>query len=117
MNPFLKKMRKSNFLVLMTLVFASLFVSCGKREATFQKSALDELVKTKNDLQNFSVILYDMDFDEKTERYKHQYQLLIQPNSNPDTLINELQPWVVVSDVDFKSSEIIEPTQKELSNI
>lgn len=95
-------MRRSNFLVATALSCTLLLAGCGQKQATFQKSALDELVKIKNDQQNFSVILYDMDYDEKTERYKHQYQLLIQPNSNPDTLINELQPWVVVSDVDFK---------------
>lgn len=103
MNPSLSKVWSPKLLLVFIIAISLSIVSCGgNSEAKFQKKALDELIKTKTEQQNFSVILYDMDFDEKTERYKHQYQVLIQPNSNPDTLLSEIQPWVVVSAVDFK---------------
>jgi len=48
-----------------------------------------------------SVVLFDMDYDESLDKYKHQYQVMKEPNDNPDTLISETEKWVVVSDITF----------------
>lgn len=102
MIPLFKKLRNSSLLLVLGFALSLFLSSCGNNEVKFQKKALDELIKTKNEIQNFSVILYDMDYDESSDRYKHQYQLLIQPNNNPDTLLSEIQPWFVVDATEFK---------------
>lgn len=100
----LKTMWSNNLIVGLAIASTFLLVRCSN-EPAFQKNPLDELVKSKNEIQNFSVILYDMDYDESADRYKHQYQLLYQPNTDPDTLISEIQPWSFVSTSEFEKHQ------------
>lgn len=101
MSHIARKMWDKKLVLLLGISFSLLLVSCSK-PAVYQKSALDELIKSKSEVQNFSVILYDMDYDDKAEKYKHQYQVLEHPKSNPDSLVNIIQPWAIVGVDEFK---------------
>lgn len=83
-------------MVWVVAALAALLTQCSS-EPAFQKSPLDELIKKNNAVQNYSIILYDMDYDEEADKYKHQYQVLKHPNDNPDTLISTTEPWAFVS--------------------
>ncbi len=61
---------------------------------TWQKSPVDELIKGLNEEQNFSIILLDMDADEGSDEYRHQYQVIIQ---RPDTVVEQKGDWKNVS--------------------
>ncbi|HKK59419.1 MAG TPA: hypothetical protein VJ937_08080 [Salinivirga sp.] len=65
----------------------------------YQKSPVDKLVKQLSNEQDFSIILYDMNYDERSNDYKHQYQVLI---PKKDTVLAEITPWYTVSDVFFQ---------------
>jgi len=63
------------------------------------KSPVDEIIRDLNQEKNFSIILYDMDFEEKTfseDIYKHMYQILIQPEGR-DTVLASETGWKQVS--------------------
>lgn len=75
--------------------------SCSKKRR-FIKSPIDELITAYNAERDFSIILYDMDYDEKNDAYKHQYQILLE-RSTPDTLIEKKTSWYTVSDELFNA--------------
>lgn len=64
----------------------------------WQKSPVDELIKQMNGEQNFSIILFDMDADEASNKYRHQYQILIE---RPDTVLEKKTDWKNVSETFF----------------
>lgn len=99
------KLKWGNNLILWVVVGAAALLTQCSSEPTFQKSPLDELIKAKNDVQNFSIVLYDMDYDEEASKYKHQYQVLTHPTTNPDTLIGEVGKWVFVPASLFKKHQ------------
>ena len=53
------------------------------------------------DLQNFSIILHDMDYDDGTDKYKHQYQIV---KEQPDTVTSEITQWYDVTDIEFNKN-------------
>jgi hypothetical protein len=72
--------------------------SSSQTAKNWQKSPVDELIKELSSEQNFSIILFDMDADEATNKYKHQYQILIQ---RPDTVVEKKTDWKNVSETFF----------------
>lgn len=81
------------------LVFSTLLlIGCGSSSDTpsFQKTPIDEFTKQYSDAQSYSVILYDMDFDQTKEEYKHQYRILYTP-ANKDTIVEKTTDWTTVS--------------------
>ncbi|MFA9370939.1 MAG: hypothetical protein ACERIH_04460 [Labilibaculum antarcticum] len=80
--------------------------TCSRSESssgakTFQKSPVDELIKGMNNEQNFSIILLDMDANESSDDYRHQYQVLIQ---RPDTVLEQKLDWKKVSATFFSQN-------------
>ena len=87
-----------------TLVFAAiLLVQCTSSSTKkFVKEPLDAIIKENSKYQNFSIILYDMDYDQSNKSYKHQYQILVEPLPPEDTtLVETITTWKVVSDAFF----------------
>ncbi|WP_101309935.1 hypothetical protein [Labilibaculum manganireducens] len=68
---------------------------------TWQKSPVDNLIKELNNEQNFSIILFDMDANEGSDNYRHQYQVIIQ---RPDTVVEQKTTWKNVSEPFFSQN-------------
>ncbi len=85
---------------ILTVVIVS--CSCSSDNRKFVKSPIDTLIKSLNTEKDFSIILYDMDYDEDNDEYKHQYQTLIE-QKNPDTILLAKTPWYPVSDILFQT--------------
>lgn len=83
----------------MGLVLLLSACSSGPR---FQKEPIDDLIKEYNTIQNFSIILLDMNYDEDRDKYLHQYQVMYSPLENPDTLLEKTSDWLIVSDEYFE---------------
>lgn len=87
--------------VLIVLAVISLALCQNKMTKTFRKNPTDEILKKYNQENKVDILLLDMDYDEKTDKYKHQYQVIYQPLDNKDTLITETTAWLDVSDSYF----------------
>lgn len=93
------KIKQLLFLTLVTLFFAS----CGNSSNRgFQKSPLDVVIKELYNEPNFTVILFDMDYDEATDSYRHQYNILI---PKKDTVLSKQTSWFAVSDLEFEKQQ------------
>ncbi|UII20946.1 hypothetical protein [Fulvivirga ligni] len=63
----------------------------------WQKSPLDDIIKSLSDKQDFSIILYDMDADDS--QYKHKYRIV---SNEGDSVTAKETEWYPVSDVFFE---------------
>lgn len=70
--------------------------ACGNNQPAFQKNPVDDLVRDLSEVQNLSIILYDMDEKEDEDRYLHQYTI-IKEDSFRDTIVSETTDWKEVS--------------------
>lgn len=105
-------------LIIAFLVMILIFKTCSDRKddkqsdrkqqnhvsntSNWQKSPIDEMVKQMSSLDNFSIILYDMDAqgqDSNSPRYKHQYRVVIE---KPDTVLSDISKWHTVSSSFFE---------------
>ncbi len=64
--------------------------------SSWEKSPVDNLVRSLSNEQNFSIILLDM--DSRSNGYYHQYQVLIE---KPDTVLSQESDWEKVSETFF----------------
>ncbi|PLX21648.1 MAG: hypothetical protein C0599_07630 [Salinivirgaceae bacterium] len=92
-------MKLFKFFSIVGLTF--LFISCGGPSIRFEKTPLDKVIQDLSAEQNFSIILYDMDYDEGTNKYKHMYQTLVPKD---DTVLVNTTPWYDVPDVFFEKN-------------
>jgi hypothetical protein len=81
-------------------LIALLISACGPDRPVFDKNPVDDLIKDMTAVPNFSIILFDMDFDEATEQYRHQYSILKEP-AGSDAVEGETTDWLQVSAVYF----------------
>ncbi len=101
-------MRIIKFLPL--FAFLILIGSCiDSNSNRFTKSPIDELIRDMDSISSFVIILYDMDYDESADLYKHQYQLLIDiprgatdTTDTTDTIEQKRTDWNDVSPELFK---------------
>lgn len=94
--------------LLSVIVLAVIVTYCSvnkKKEASFQKNPVDILVRDMNNLNEFSIVLYDMDFDEAKDIYKHKYQIIKHLKSPKDTLMSEITDWKNVSKEFFDENQ------------
>lgn len=75
--------------------------SSSQQQAAVQKSPVDILIRDLSAEQNFSIILYDMDYDEAKKQYKHQYNVLVE---SVDSAIVKKTDWLVVSAAFFNQN-------------
>lgn len=70
---------------LIFLISGILLTACSS-EKSFQKNPIDDIIKDLNSVQEFSIVLYDM--EEKgswSKDYFHQYQIITTKNPEADT--------------------------------
>lgn len=68
---------------------------------TYTKSPLDLLIRDLNSEQNFTIILYDMDYNESSDTYLHKYNVLVE---RPDSVYTKETDWVTVSRTFFNQN-------------
>lgn len=64
--------------------------------SSWEKSPVDNLIRSLSDEQNYSIILLDM--DSRSNGYFHQYQVLVE---KPDTVLSKETSWEEVSEAFF----------------
>ncbi len=104
---------------LFTLISITLTLSgCSSRSNSvkFEKNPVDELIRDLSGVDNFSIILYDM--DAKDDTYLHQYNVITEM---PDTVLYEKTEWKVVpaqffqANIDNMGMEIVSKKDGKLS--
>lgn len=83
------------------LATTMLLSACSGGSIKFQKSPVDEIIKQYSTEQNFSIVLYDMDYDESANKYKHMYQIMIPKTDTIDVTTTE---WKNVSEYFFNEN-------------
>lgn len=80
------------------MILAVLMAACGSRK--FEKTPLDKLITDLDSEKTFSILLHDMDIEDKTfsDVYKHRYKVITQKDSTP---VETLTDWYVVSEPFF----------------
>jgi hypothetical protein len=91
------RMKLFKFFSIVGLTF--LFISCGGPSIKFEKTPLDKVIQQLSAEKDFSIILFDMDYDEGAKKYKHKYQTLVPKD---DTVLVNTTPWFDVSDIFFE---------------
>ena len=88
------------------ILISAIIYGCSSDK--FKKSKLDVLAKEMDNLENFTIILYDMDVEGSfSEEYKHQYKIIYNEASENDSI--EVVPketitdWYIVSKREFDS--------------
>ncbi len=66
--------------------------SCQSGPPPFEKKPIDNIIRDLASLENYSILLYDMDFDQEKEHYLHKYRVLKEP-AGQDTLIENITEW------------------------
>ncbi|MEM6261281.1 MAG: hypothetical protein AAGI38_02155 [Bacteroidota bacterium] len=85
-------------LFILLLVALTAWGCSSEPEKKFVKSPVDTLVRDMTDVQNFTLLLYDMDADESSDVYKHKYRILEERNvDGRDTLVENITDWYEVA--------------------
>ncbi len=95
-------MKSIKAMALVAVLFLGVACSSEKRQV---KSPVDELVKQMDKEKNFSIILFDMDIEEKTfgdDVFKHQYKIITEKNNIPT---EQTTGWYNVSKGFFLQNE------------
>jgi len=95
-------MKSLKVIALVAVLFSGVACSSEKRQV---KSPVDELVKQMDKEKNFSIILFDMDIEEKTfgdDVFKHQYKIITEKNNVPT---EQTTGWYNVSKGVFLQNE------------
>lgn len=74
----------------------ALLQACGGGGPGFMKNPVDDLIKNMTEIPDFSIVLYDMNYDEDKDQYLHQYRILKEP-LGADTIETETTDWMLVS--------------------
>lgn len=72
-----------------------------QQKAQYEKSPVDVLIRNLSNEQNFSIILFDMDYNEGTDGYTHQYNVLVE---REDSVYVQNTDWVAVSNIFFDAN-------------
>lgn len=90
---------KQIIIVVVAIVFLFfVFRGCGEDKA-FKVNPVDELVKSMSNLQEFTIILYDMDVEGSfSETYKHKYQIVKKVDTS---LVSNITDWNIVDEAFF----------------
>jgi len=79
------------------LLIAALGVlsACRPTGSGFVKNPIDNIIRDNAQLENYSILLHDMDYREKDDAYLHQYRILKSPVGK-DTVVEEKTGWLEV---------------------
>ncbi len=86
------------------LLFTSILTGCisSNSQYEYQKSPVDILIRDLSNVNSFSIILHDMDYDERNDIFKHCYNVIIE---SPDTILSKKTDWVAVSQSFFDANK------------
>ena len=73
----------------------------NEQKVQYEKSPVDILIRNLSNEQNFSRILFDMDYIEGSDNYKHKYNALIERD---DSVYVQKTDWVTVSNIFFDAN-------------
>ncbi|MGB2128594.1 MAG: hypothetical protein ACPHXR_03865 [Flavicella sp.] len=93
-----------NLLILATVF---LLAACGDSSEPYTKSPLDIIITKNMSVENYSVILADMDYRDDNDAYYHKYRIIKQKpgaynTEGEDEFDVELTDWQQVSDITFE---------------
>lgn len=80
------------------LAIGFLVSSCGSDEKPFIKFPADDLVRDMSSVNNFSIILYDMDVTED-DRFMHKYKIVERANDAPEIAMDSLASDTLLTEV------------------
>ncbi|MEH0156334.1 membrane lipoprotein lipid attachment site-containing protein [Limibacter armeniacum] len=72
------------------IVLALAVTACSSSDRRFQKTPVDELIKTMDKKDNFTIVLYDMDLEEHTfssDIYRHKYKVVTLEENAADSTV------------------------------
>lgn len=72
-----------------------------RQQVKYEKTPVDKLIRDLSSEQNFTIILYDMDYVESNDQYKHQYNILI---DKADSVYTKETDWLLVSSAFFNAN-------------
>ena len=78
--------------------------TASSEEFNYVKEPINDLIKENAQYSDYSIELFDMDYDEPADEYKHQYRTLYEPGDGRDTLLEKTTDWLKVSDVYFQEN-------------
>lgn len=73
----------------------------SERQTVYEKSPVDILIRDLSNEQAFTIILYDMDYSEASDKYKHEYNVIVERD---DSVYSQNTEWAVVSSAFFKAN-------------
>jgi len=73
----------------------------SQQQAAYEKSPVDILIRDLSNEKSFSIILFDMDYDESADTYKHQYTVMV---DRDDSVYVQTSDWVDVSSTFFNAN-------------
>jgi hypothetical protein len=86
-----------------------LIISCGREQKKYIKSPLDNIITANIDVQDYSVILSDMDYKEANDKYYHKYKVILEKanttESKEDDFDIKLTDWKEVSPITFEEHQ------------
>ena len=97
------KNKKTYLRKILTIAISSVIAlvalqSCLSPSVTY-RNEVDVLIRDMNSIPNFSIILYDMDYQKNTfssDVYRHKYQIII-PDKNGEITVKDTD-WMPVSE-------------------
>jgi len=94
-----------NYLLIGLMLCAFTFSACSSEskqpEAKYIEEGLDKVIKANRDLDNYTVLLWDMDYKDK--KYMHKYMVV---SEKMDSVVeNEETEWMEVSPQFFQANE------------
>ena len=102
----MKFIRKNLLTASVIGIFSIMLVcnSCTSRSSriAYEKTPVDLLIQKLQSTPDFSIVLYDMDYDESINKYKHKYNVIIPTKESVDSQISN---WVNVSDIFFDANK------------
>ena len=83
-------MKNYRYLLVSMITLLVVLASCGGANRSFQIQPIDDIINSLNAQKNFTVILYDMDYDESKDAYQHQYQVLKSHATITDSIVSDM---------------------------
>ncbi|MGK0290142.1 MAG: hypothetical protein ACI86H_001597 [bacterium] len=96
--------------ILLLIVSMILVSSCSEEHKKYIKSPLDIIVTNYIDMQNYSVVLADMDYKKDTDKYFHKYKIILEkPSSGSESKEDDFDvkttEWIAVSPITFEEHQ------------
>jgi hypothetical protein len=94
---------KQSMQFLVFVFLTGFFLACSSSKTDkYQETALDKLVKQKMNEKTFSIVLYDMDFD--NDKFKHKYKIITDLTDSVKKK-EEITDWLSVSEEFFLKNQ------------